>query len=1150
MKKLIALAFLAVLAVFPAEARLRGGMGVSQGVSAQIAPASFQLLNNGASTTPASFVTNMFTQAFKSCSIAPGQCIANGCTTGSVIMKIHGGSGTPLLFSESTAPVCWNDGSLRHASFLLTYSAAAGIAPGAGNAVTIDVYTGGTMPTASARSTADLNPSSSFGGNCDLNIQVTPLDTTLAAGTWTAAVWDAVQNNGHEYPVVSPSHRNKGADYVDVDGPSGTVWRIRAPFKQLPGSTTPQGQLEAWFYIQDLQDASGNFYGFRELSRTTLPYYNNPCVGSTCLAQNMMSFTTWYLCNGNYGACTSSGTGLLVDLWAGVALGGNTHETVVSLQQNASGGPATPTPSVASNIYGNNLWEFGNLVQLSSVPAGSALSANTSYFVFNGSGGPNGGYNNNVFVESKSNIVSPDLSWNCTTLPCNYTGRTYPWLSPFGSLFDATPTAQYNYERCNGSGPAADVNVQVLPAVIYWRGAGVIPPYAFKDYFPYQGHATGNPTAGAQLQGTLTTTQTNFWGMTSGPVDRGLEDTGERSDIGLMPGWDANYFNRVAWGNSSYTDEITARATGLAIGAWPTNVRDFGTNTLPTVNDGPSNSGNDYPGLIGVCANVTGHTCTFTAGTPCTSLSICPQWNKFAYDSENSAQTIGLTFPTNQNATLAGYNTFNTSHWPMTTFPAYMITGEPQYRDLLQEEADTGILQRVQGMMTTLITPTVYNWANGGSNNARNFTICSNPPTCSSTLVFYGAPFDSNNEIRKDAWAHNVVAEAAFFNYPESAGASEHSYYVDLEASFAGALQTFQAWEENVNSFAATSGIFNEGANQLTPWTLAYFIGANGFAYELTLDATDITNFKDLMKWPNYVDQLTDPVTGNKVGPASIAAYEYLDRVCNGTPPCSPSNTTTGATPIVQFSTSPTDPNGNITVAPGQYIFTWTTTAGNTFKQALQPFQSGWGGYVPTVGDEVLFCGSGGDCGAALGEGLPNGFSANTPYFMNTVQGSTQPYTFTLAPYSSTCNRTNQSGCVTLSYGTGTQNCGAGCISGDAEVLTATVPGTGTGTTACSAWPYNGSAVCESTGTRIGNGTGTCCGYASTALGYYTAGQAALNFYNCQIGSCTTGFSAGPANQLQMFTDLVDVVLSDTGDFPGGYTSYPAALREAFVPDP
>lgn len=476
----------------------RGGGAVA--VAPPVFLTTLTIPNGSGSTQAANFVSPILSQAF------PKGDLPNGCSGGAPLFQTTGGTNIP--FSEG-AQSCWGDGSLKRASFLLRYPASI-----AGSATaTVNIYSGGATPSASSRSLSDF-----AAGGLDLNEQVVGLDNL--SGTWTSDLNQGIAANG--------------ADYKFMDGPAGAVWRVRAAFRQ---SGADHGQLEGWWYIAALQDASGNLAGIRYLVGITQPYYN---VASPSPVYR--SFTSIGIYNG---------ASLVRDLWG-------THGNSQTFVWDQVSNPNCGNVACRMTATANGL-ESGFMLRLfttGALPTG--LSTGTTYFA-----GENGFDANHFAIGTDSSAITQGIGYITPSGAGSGTNSfiAYPYVTQFGTLYSAESNGQWSYIQGAGS-VATDATVRVVQNRPYLRSTHLILSYAFSTYTP------------------ASSTSYSYFPMTHGPVSPYFEATGERDDIGPTTAWATRFlFTGAA------VDEQVTRVVALAGANLPVKFRDATTHSIANMSN-------------------------------------------------------------------------------------------------------------------------------------------------------------------------------------------------------------------------------------------------------------------------------------------------------------------------------------------------------------------------------------------------------------------------------------------------------------------------------------------------------------------------------------------------------------------------------------
>lgn len=206
-------------------------------------------------------------------------------------------------------------------------------------------------------------------------------------------------------------------------------------------------------------------------------------------------------------------------------------------------------------------------------------------------------------------------------------------------------------------------------------------------------------------------------------VTRGMGNTGERPDIGLFTSWAVRHLML-----QSEVDETLIRVQGLASGGWRTGARYKSTKQIvPVMETAPS-----YAGL----------------GT------IQPNWRC------HPDYMVGFVLP----ATSASLwqREDEPSHRPGLAYYPYLVTGEPQYLDLLIEQAGNFITNKIIGKSFPNVTQPVT--------DATPFATAEfgeRDVVIGSTMYKGGGMLFYEGLTRIVAWCHRDIAQAAAI-YPDA----------------------------------------------------------------------------------------------------------------------------------------------------------------------------------------------------------------------------------------------------------------------------------------------------------------------------------------------------------------------------------------------
>lgn len=811
---------------------VRGGIVSGGGVGGLLT--TMTLLNTSGSTQAVGTCTQIFGHPFKKGDIPSGTA---------PIFKTAGG--TTIPFSMSSNLSTWSDGSLKHAAFMLRLP----VTIAGSGSLAVNIYNGGTAPSASTRALSDFAASS-----LDLNVFVTGQDQLT--GDWTSNL-----NQG-----VSAANSD---NYVWLDGDAGKVWRVRASFRQ---AAADHGQLEGYWFVQALNDTSNALGGVRYLCRVAQPWYD---IDSP--AKQYRSFSAFK---------TRNGTSDIRDLMA-------TLPAAKTFTWSSSGGGYADS-KITSTANG---FETGIACKLSTtgtLPTG--LDSTTLYMAYHGSAASIGVNSFGLSLDFSDSgggaLIQPTGAGTGT-----HTCTMYPMVSHFGSLFTAEADGRYSYIQGGGS-VASDTTIVCQFDNAYWCRTTLLPPYAIGTYTP-----TSNPTY-------------TYYPGCAGPVDRYVGGTGERSDIGLFNDWQIRHLFR-----QSAVDERAVRVIGLVGGHLNSCLRQKATKSIP------------------VCNNTT------YTGMPAANTTF-----------RNGSSISGFTPATLTNLRIQGWSGLDYSHITPFHYYAYMLTGEPQYCDLLVEYASAAMYGGYAGTDTAVVSGSV-NSLKGVRNCVINGT------------TRYGV-FLSENLLRTPAWLIRGIASTFITPDSNPEKAAYRTYFnALLTDTFQGIIDYIAMLTAGAASYVTTNGMWSEqqnsagGINEM--WARGYYMNCIAFASALTEIANARTFANYLMKWPAHV--------ANTFGAWCVGNYQGLERQGGSEQSLYIDSDTKYAIETgvnVQFGVS---------WASGTNRFTWTTQT-DSIGTAL----------TLNNGDKMMWNGT-------LNGALPGGFTGWVPYYVVNKSGSTVGSTFQLS---------------------------------------------------------------------------------------------------------------------------------------------------------
>lgn len=395
------------------------------------------------------------------------------------------------------------------------------------------------------------------------------------------------------------------------------------------------------------------------------------------------------------------------------------------------------------------------------------------------------GLNFSDLIQGNTSPITPTNAGTGT-----HTITMLPMVTAFGSVWAGETNGRWSYVQGSGS-VAAESTILVQPNMTYWCGTKLLPPYALSTYTP-----ASNPSV-------------SYYCGTAGPYLRNIGQTGASDQIGILPA----YFARHIFTNAA-VDEQLVRVSGLIAGHLPGCLRDNTTHSVPNVGN------RTYSGM------------------PTANQSF--QWYA------NTTNLSGFTAPTNTNVYTQGWSYIDYSHMPQWVMYPYLLTGEPQFMDLIVEYANGAIMHQYTGTDTAVVNGTV-----NSMKVSRNGSI--------NSVSYAGIIGHGNDLLRSAAWPVSMLADAVGIlpgTIPENA--SYHQYFLDF------LTDTFAAWAgyrsmlvAGANSFVSTNGLWNECDNAdggvQDSWALDYLFHTLCKAYI----ATELTSISDhiqyCVKWPLHI---------------------------------------------------------------------------------------------------------------------------------------------------------------------------------------------------------------------------------------------------------------------------------------------------------
>ncbi len=333
------------------------------------------------------------------------------------------------------------------------------------------------------------------------------------------------------------------------DGQGGRVYRI---LTHVESGGTPHGQMEVYWYVQQLLDASAGEAGYRVLGRLTQPWYNHDTP-----AKDWRGLSTF---NIQYGA----------------------GPTTITPPFPQGGDPLTIT---ASNWFGNS-WAWTTTTPSSyNDCGGDTQQCMLAGYVFPNGGGtlPANLLANTVYCIENSptqvqfnNCNGNDPGNNTNGGTGTFTFQPLLLLPHFGTLWTAGADGRYAYVPGTA---LTDAPIIVKGNPTYDQSTGIWPPYNMSLSPP----PDPNPGTWSGTGGTLA-----YNNMSKGPYLKQLNQGGERQSIGIRTDWCARAFY-----NRSINDEKTIRSIGLSSNNFSNHLRDYTTHGPIHV----GNPANSYTGM-------------------------------------------------------------------------------------------------------------------------------------------------------------------------------------------------------------------------------------------------------------------------------------------------------------------------------------------------------------------------------------------------------------------------------------------------------------------------------------------------------------------------------------------------------------------------
>lgn len=438
-------------------------------------------------------------------------------------------------------------------------------------------------------------------------------------------------------------------------------------------------------------------------------------------------------------------------------------------------------------------------------------------------------------------------------------------MAHYTSFFTAGTDGKWDFVQGGGSA-SADCTVRVQHDKTYFVKSRLVPPYDL----------TVEPTSSSSV---------DYRPYGRGPMQRDVGGTGERDDIGILTSWAARHLLTQA-----AVDERVIRVVGLCSAGWRQLTRRSTTKQIVPCTD-PAAS---YTGL----------------GTIQTTWRVRPGLNS------------GAVAPSVE--TSMWLSEFEPSHRPNATYYPYLVTGEPQYLDLMVEQANGLLLSAVPGSssMNTATTLTKSTLRTNSDFGDRDVVI-------GGTTYKGGGYWFTDGLLRVPAWGTRDIAQAAAV-YPDTCpwGTETRKYLRDVMAALYTSANVYnnaraQAWRD--------SGMFNFDSRDGSeaPWCHAYM--SLSICHQANiLPSTDAATFRaHIGRYWSRAEELMD------IGCAMAYTALHYDESGNRVEDMEDMVFEVGSTLTFSTSTNRATVSGN----PGSWVPTnGDVFAFSSFRDADKPF--------------------------------------------------------------------------------------------------------------------------------------------------------------------------------------------------------------------
>lgn len=364
-------------------------------------------------------------------------------------------------------------------------------------------------------------------------------------------------------------------------------------------------------------------------------------------------------------------------------------------------------------------------------------------------------------------------------------------IAHYTSFFTAGTDGKWDYVQGGGSA-SADCTVHVAHDKTYFIKTKLVPPY----------DTTLSPSANASA---------DYYPYGRALMVRATGDTSERDELGVISSWSVRHLLR-----QTAADLKTVRVTGLVSGGFRVCARRSTTGQIVPVTE--TNAASSYTGL----------------GTIQTTWRLRP-----------GDTSTGFVTPATDASLWTGE--FEPSHRPGAVYYPYLATGEPQYLDMLVEQAANFVANKPGGntSLTSSNPVTTSTIRTNGNFGERDLIV-------GGTTYKGGAMLYHEGLMRITAWQFREYADVAAI-YPDvcPSGTEFRKYMRDqIDASLAAMID----YHSRFGTDWANSGIhyFENRPESSNPWTSGYLSNAVCHASSI-LPSANLSAFRSYLGkfWEN-----------------------------------------------------------------------------------------------------------------------------------------------------------------------------------------------------------------------------------------------------------------------------------------------------------